>query len=93
MIARLKLPEVGEAKSLAAVPMRSVVRPPDDPAGYAVYVVEDKDGRPIARLKKVAIGPVVGDLVSIQSGLSPGTKLIVKGSDVVYDGQQVSIIP
>ena len=73
--------------------MRSIVRPPDDPKGYAVYVVEEKNGSDVARLKPVTIGPVVGDEVSVESGLDSGVKVIVKGSDIVYDGQSIRIVP
>jgi hypothetical protein len=41
----------------------------------------------------VHIGPVVGDQVTIESGLDPGARVIVKGSDIVYDGQEVSAVP
>jgi hypothetical protein len=57
-------------------------------------VLEDKDNRTIARLKTIAIGPVVGgDEVSVESGLDAGSKVIVEGSNIVYDGEPVSVVP
>jgi len=93
MIATLHLPNAVQSAPMLAVPMRSIVRPPNDPKGYAVYVLEDKDNRTVARLKPIAIGPVVGDEVSIESGIDSGSKVIVKGSDIVYDGEPVSVVP
>jgi RND family efflux transporter MFP subunit len=75
------------------VPMRALVRPPTDPKGYAVYVTDAREGKTFARLTPVEIGDVTGDQVGIESGLAPGANVIVKGSDIVYDGQQVSVVP
>ena len=93
MIATLHLAKGIQAKPLLTVSMRSIVRPPGDASGYAVYVLEDQDGRTIARLKPIQIGPVVGDEVSVESGIADGSKVIVKGSDIVYDGESVSVVP
>jgi RND family efflux transporter MFP subunit len=93
MIAGLHLASNIVSQPLIGVPMRSVVRPPDNQKEYAVYVIENKDGKSYARMKTVHIGPVVGDQVTIESGLDPGARVIVKGSDIVYDGQEVSAVP
>jgi RND family efflux transporter MFP subunit len=93
MVTALHLPNSAQRQAMPAVPMRSIVRPPHDPKGYAVYVVEEKNGAAVARLKPVTIGPVIGDEVSVESGLDPGVKVIVKGSDIVYDGQSIRIMP
>jgi RND family efflux transporter MFP subunit len=93
MVAALHLPNNAQRQAMPAVPMRSIVRPPNDPKGYAVYVVEEKNGAAVARLQPVTIGPVIGDEVSVESGLDPGAKVIVKGSDIVYDGQGIRIMP
>ena len=94
MIAALHLPATAQAASMMVVPTRALVRPPDDPKGYAVYVAEkDADGKLVATLKKVEIGPVVGDQVSIQSGLDAGAQVIVRGADVVFNGASITVVP
>ena len=94
MIAALHLPATAQATSMVVVPTRAIVRPPDDPKGYAVYVAEkDADGNLVAQLKKVEIGPVVGDQVSIESGLDPGAQVIVRGADVVFNGASITVVP
>jgi len=94
MIAALHLPATVQAKNTVVVSTRAIVRPPDDPTGYAVYVVgKDADGKLVAQLKKVDIGPVVGDQVSIEAGLDPGAQVIVRGADVVFNGASINIVP
>jgi RND family efflux transporter MFP subunit len=93
MIATLHLATGSQSEATLVVPMRSIVRPPDQPNGYAVYLLEHENDRAIARLRSVEIGPVVGDEVSVKSGLHDGGKVIVRGSDIVYDGEPVSIVP
>jgi RND family efflux transporter MFP subunit len=93
MIATLHLATGSQSEATLVVPMRSIVRPPDEPKGYAVYLLEHENDRAIARLRSVEIGPVVGDEVSVKSGLHDGGKVIVRGSDIVYDGEPVSIVP
>jgi len=94
MIAALHLPATSQAASMVVVPTRAIVRPPDDPKGYAVYVAEkEADGKLVAQLKKVEIGPVVGDEVSVESGLDPGAQVIVRGADVVFNGASITIVP
>jgi hypothetical protein len=94
MIAALHLPAAAQAKNTVVVSTRAIVRPPDDPTGYAVYVAgKDADGKLIAQLKKVDIGPVVGDQVSIEAGLDPGAQVIVRGADVVFNGASINIVP
>jgi hypothetical protein len=79
---------------MVVVPTRAIIRPPDDPKGYAVYVAEkDADGKLVATLKKVEIGPVVGDQVSIESGLDAGAQVIVRGADVVFNGASITVVP
>ncbi len=94
MIAALHLPDAIQAKNVLVVPTRAIVRPPDDPKGYAVYVADkDADGKMVATLKKVEIGPIVGDQVSVESGLDPGAQVIVRGADIVSNGATINVVP
>ena len=94
MIASIRLPATVQPASAVVVPTRSIVRPPDDPNGYAVYVAEKGvDGKMVAELKKVAIGPVVGDQVSVESGLDSGAQVIIRGADIVFNGASINIVP
>ncbi|HYU29438.1 MAG TPA: hypothetical protein VEK83_10440, partial [Gemmatimonadales bacterium] len=42
-------------------------------------------------LRKVSVGMAEGDNVSIESGLAPGERVVVEGSDRLRDGAKVEI--
>jgi RND family efflux transporter MFP subunit len=92
MLATLRLGDAAPAGALS-VPLAAVVRPAGDSSGYAVYVVKDSGGHPAARLTRVRLGEVTGNLIAVQSGLSGGERVIVRGATIVADGQAVQVIP
>jgi multidrug efflux system membrane fusion protein len=75
------------------VPLNAVVRPPGDANGYAVFVVEDVGGRARARLRRVSLGEVNGNLIQVRTGLQGGERVIVRGATLAVDSQDVRIIP
>jgi multidrug efflux system membrane fusion protein len=91
MLATLRLPGGASAPSLL-VPLDAVVRPADDSAGYAVYVVE-KASPPRAKLRRVRLGEVSGNLIAVREGLRPGERVVVRGATIVTDGQAVRFTP
>jgi multidrug efflux system membrane fusion protein len=74
------------------VPLDAVVRPADDSASYAVYVIE-KASAPTAKLRRVTLGEVSGDMIAVRKGLQPGERVVVRGATIVTDGQPVRLIP
>ncbi len=67
------------------VPNAAVVR---GGQGTFVYVIkEDKT----VELRKVGVGIAEGDSVSVESGLAPGERVVVEGSDRLRDGAKVEI--
>lgn len=70
------------------VPLSAVVR---DEQGTTVYVVEEVDGRQVARLRRVLLGPSSGGNVIVTDGLQPGELVITQGQNTVADGQPVRI--
>jgi len=75
------------------VPLQSVVRPPDDPRGYMVFVVEDKDGRTLAKARRVELGDVTGRNVLVRGGLRPGERVVTAGATLIHDGAAVIVVP
>ena len=67
------------------VPSAAVVR-----GGQGTFVYVIKEDRTVA-LRKVAVGMAEGDSVSIESGLAPGERVVVEGSDRLRDGVKVEI--
>lgn len=89
MLATLRLPGGAGAPGLV-VPLDAVVRPADDSAGYAVYVVGEASA-PRARLRRVQLGEVSGNRIAVRDGLQPGERVVVRGATIVTDGQVVRI--
>lgn len=75
------------------IPLNSVIRPPGQRDGYAVYVVEGPDTSAVALMRTVMLGDVVGDVVEAESGLADGERIITTGATLVVDSQRVRIIP
>jgi multidrug efflux system membrane fusion protein len=67
------------------VPNASVVR--GGQGTFAYVIKEDKT----VELRKVSVGMAEGDNVSIESGLAPGERVVVEGSDRLRDGAKVEI--
>lgn len=80
-------------KTLASVPLQSVVRPPDDPNGYMVFVVEEVSGQTVARAKRVELGDVTGRNVLVRGGVKPGQRVVTNGATLIHDGAAVTIVP
>jgi multidrug efflux system membrane fusion protein len=96
MLATLRLGEEvrGAGPAGLFVPLASVIRPAGDSAGYAVYVVRDSaGGGSAAALRRVALGEVSGNLIAVREGLAPGERVIVRGANIVADGQAVRVTP
>ncbi len=92
MIASLKLGGAQAASELT-VPISSVVRPPGQDHGYAVYVADGQGRNLAARLRVVELGDIIGNQIEVSRGLKPGDRVIVRGAGIVTDGQQIRIVP
>jgi multidrug efflux system membrane fusion protein len=73
------------------VPLAAVVRPASDTGSYAVYVVA-KSSAATAKLRRVRLGQISGNLIAVREGLSAGERVIVRGATIVTDGQAVQIL-
>jgi RND family efflux transporter MFP subunit len=73
------------------VPLATVVRPASDTGSYAVYVVANSSAA-TAKLRRVRLGQVSGNLIAVREGLSAGELVIVRGATIVTDGQAVQIL-
>jgi RND family efflux transporter MFP subunit len=84
---------VASSSTVPMLPLAAIVRPPQDLQGFAVYAAEDQNGRTIARLRKVQLGPIVGNEITVSSGVQAGERVIIRGATMVTDGAEVSVIP
>jgi multidrug efflux system membrane fusion protein len=93
MVATLILKGTGTRTAVPAIPLSAVVRSPADPNGYAVFVVEDRGGKSVARIRSVELGEAFGNLIGVKAGLSPAERVITTGATLVRDGGKVEVIP
>jgi len=56
---------------------------------YFAFVVEQADGGLVARQRPVTLGPVVGDSYMVTGGVTAGERLIVAGTQKIFDGAPV----
>lgn len=76
----------------ATVPLAAVVESGEE-SGYAVFVVEESDGKEIARLRPVTLGSIAGNRIVVASGLTPKDRVVVSGATLLVDGEPVRTIP
>jgi multidrug efflux system membrane fusion protein len=94
MIAAVAVPAALAPQAVTVVPLTAIVRSKTRPEGYALFVVEDKDGKKIARYRdNVELGEVYGNMITVTKGVKEGEPVIVTGATLVVDGQPVRIIP
>lgn len=94
MVASLDLPSANtQAQSLIVVPIAAVVRAKDKADGYAVFVVDGSGQEQTVRQTDIDVGDVLGDGVTVTSGLKTGEQVVVYGATQVSDGQKVRVIP
>jgi membrane fusion protein, multidrug efflux system len=51
-----------------------------------VFLVDERDGRAVARWQEVRVGPVVGQQVVLEGGVGPGDRVVVNGHRDLADG-------
>ena len=93
MIATLSLGVGRIQQPTTVVPLSAVVRSSQHPDAFAVFVVADKGGRTVAQERLVEIGDTVGNMISVAKGLSAGERIVVTGSTLIRDGEEIKVIP
>jgi RND family efflux transporter MFP subunit len=93
MIASLNANEGAVAMTqLPLVPLTAITHAPDRPDAYAVMVMEEREGKHIARLRPVTLGESVGNAIVIKSGLQAGELVVTAGASQIADGEQVLVV-
>lgn len=72
------------------VPLSAVVRAPGGGGGYAVFIVEERDGQAIARLRPIQLGRLLGNEIIVTAGLTGSERVITQGASIVADGERVN---
>ncbi len=93
MIASLEVAAAASTQPVTVVPVSAIVRAKDQSGQYAVFIIEEKGGRTIARSRIVKLGEAFGNTIAILEGVSTGERVITSGVTLVLDGQPVQVIP
>ena len=93
MIGSLTLGGVRDSMPRLVVPLSAVVRAPDDPHGFAVMLLLEREHKTFAAPRAIEIGQTFGNSIEVTRGLQPGERLITMGGSLVHDGQQVHVLP
>ena len=93
MIASIVVSETGATREFPVVPLTAVTRSKADPNAYAVLVVEEVNGKHIARMRTVELGESYGNSVAVNSGVKPGEIVITTGVTQVADGEEIRVMP
>ena len=75
------------------VPLSAVIRSPGDPRGFAVMLLNEREGKQYAASQVIEIGQTFGNQIEVTRGLRAGQKLVVIGGSLVRDGQEVHVLP
>ncbi len=93
MIASLESNSTTQQPPRIVIPLNAIIRPPGQPDGYAVFIVEGDGPQAIARLRQVTLGEVIGDAITVLSGVTSGDRIVITGASLITDSQSVRIIP
>jgi RND family efflux transporter MFP subunit len=89
----VRIPEATLSSASLSVPLSAVVRSPKDPRGFSVFVIDGEAPRGKARLQQVQLGEVLGNAVTVESGLRLGQRVVTVGATLIHDGSDAAIIP
>jgi RND family efflux transporter MFP subunit len=87
---QLAMAESNRQPAAVTVPLSSIVQA--DQGRYGVFVVAASSAGPVATLRRVEIGTVVGTEISVVSGLGPDDEVITTGANLLKDGQSVEVV-
>ena len=75
------------------MPLTAVVRSPDNPNGFAVYLNEGAGDTVKVHTQDVRLGDTYGNNIAVLQGLNPKERVVTSGTNMIRNGQQVRVIP
>jgi multidrug efflux system membrane fusion protein len=92
MVASIQVQGEPQAKSLPAIPMAAIVQSKENPGSITVFVLDQRESRPVVHSRSVTLGEPLGNLITVSEGLRAGERIIVQGATLVRDGEPVEIV-
>jgi len=94
MVAAVQVDRAGQRATspteAVVIPLSAVVRPPGETEGYAVYIVRQQGDVSTAELRRVRLGVLLGNDITVVDGLTGSERLIVQGATIVTHGERVN---
>ena len=87
---------IGAGQSIGrvnVVPLTAVVRSPDNPNGFAVYLTDGTGDTVTVHTHDVTLGDTYGNNIAVLTGLTPQERVVTSGTNMIKSGQQVRVIP
>lgn len=92
MIASLNVLEGDSTNAVVLIPLGSVVRSVNSRGGYAVFTIEESEGKTKTLRKDITLGSIYGNRIAVTQGLEEGENVITSGAQIVRNDQVVRII-
>lgn len=93
MVVEVELLAEPSGAGLPLLPFSAIVEPGNRERGFAVVVVKGDEGTAFAHLRRVDLGEVVGNRVTVARGLSRGDCVVTTGASLLSDGERVEVVP
>ena len=93
MIATLTLGAGRLEQPATVVPLSAVVRSSQHTDGFAVFVVNNQNGKSVVHERLVEIGDSLGNMITVAKGLQQGESVVIMGGTMIKDGDEIKVIP
>lgn len=90
MVVAMAVKEADAPNSVLAIPLNAVIRSTAGKGGFAVFVVEEQNGKHIARERQLTVGESYGNMISVLEGVTAGDTVVTVGCSRLIDGQEVN---
>lgn len=92
MVVSLQLAGERPPEPVTVVPLSALLQLKEKEGGYALFIVEEKNGKSLAHLRRVSPGRTLGNLIEIPEGVKPGEQVIISGATLINDNEQVRVV-
>jgi multidrug efflux system membrane fusion protein len=93
MIATIEVDAGPIPVDVLVVPVNAVIQSKENPGGYALFVVENQNGKLVAKQRNVKLGDAYGNTVAVTEGVKKGEQVITTGVTMVLEGDVVQVVP
>ena len=93
MIASISIDGGRKIQRVNAVPLTAVIRSPDNPNGFAVFVTEGTGDTVKVHTQDVQLGDTYGNLIAVLEGVNPQDRVVTSGTNMIKNGDEVRVIP